>query len=139
MAVIYPARADFLAWVITTLRADATLLALVPSTSIWNHVPQDKAFPYVRAWAAGSTAWDTQTANGLDDEIQVDAWTNRHGDLLALQIADAVRGVLHLATITLPANHGQGLLIRYIGGDSFLEPDGESHRTVSRFRLLATA
>jgi hypothetical protein len=139
MPLVYPSRADLLTWVIATLRADATLLALVPAASIWNHVPQDKTFPYVRAWMAGSSAWDTQTSNGLDEEVQVDAWTERHGDLLVLQIADAVRGALHLATIALPAEHGQGLLIRYVGGDAFLESDGESHRTVSRFRILATA
>ena len=131
-----PTGSDILEQLFTVMRADAQLMALV-GNRIYNHIPQDSPLPCLRARWDSVNEWDTKTSDGYDGNITVDIWSSHRGDKEALAIFDRTYSLLHKSE--LPLTSGQSLLLRYTMSDSFLEPDGLTHHTVIRFRLIATS
>lgn len=128
-------QADILIAVVSLLRNDADLLALLPSAEhVKNHLPQDFPLPYVRVRLAALPPWDTKCTTGYEVACEVDCWTDHHGDLVAHQLADAVVEALQLADLGLA--QGQTVLSRHDGTTIITEPDGQTHHAVVRFRFL---
>lgn len=117
------------------LNGDATLSGLVGGR-IFNHIPQDDPLPCLRVRWEQAGEWDTKDSAGFDGFIVVDIWTDYRGDKQAQEIADRVEVLLHLHEFTMTS--GQSLLLRHDFSDSFTEPDGLTHHTMSRFRFIVT-
>ena len=130
-----PKQAEILSNLITRLRGDAGITALV-STRIYNHVPQDEPFPFVRARWGSESEWDTKDSQGFSGSLIIDIWVEVHGDSSMLFIKDAIYLALH--EIPFSPTTGQGVCLRYSNGDSFVEPDGVSHHGVMNFNYIVT-
>ena len=122
-----------LAAVYAQLQADVPLVTLVGGR-IYNHVPQDTPFPYVRVRLDAMAEWDTKQDFGYNGDVYCDAWSAKQGDLQPLQIADALREALHDKPLTLP--EGQCVCLRHLAVSIFVEPDGQAHHIVTRFRTF---
>lgn len=91
-------QAEILAKSVETLRADATLIALLGpidpgdpvEARVWNHVPQDETKPYIVVTWQPDEDWDTKDSKGFDGSLDHEAISTHHGDKNVLEIADAV-------------------------------------------------
>ena len=62
---------EVLAALIDRLRTDPNLAGI----NIYNSLPQDQGFPYIRAWMPDGVEFDTKTSDGFRDVIRCDIWT----------------------------------------------------------------
>jgi hypothetical protein len=88
------------AGVYTALTTDATLLTLVPG-GIWDHVPQDPTWPYVRIGELREEPRDTSGTQRRRVAITLHAWSQYHGRAEVLAIVDRIIALLRETTITL--------------------------------------
>lgn len=130
-----PSHSEVLHTIYEVLTEDQTLKSMV-SNRIYNHVPQDTQLPFIRFRWEQAGEWDTKDSAGFDGFIVIDIWSDHRGDKQALDIADRIDSLLHLSPLELSI--GQSLILRHDFRDSFVEPDGLTHHTVSRFQHIVT-
>lgn len=120
------------------LSTDASVVALV-GNRVFNHVPQTTpVFPYIRFFAVTNADWSSKGDQGLDQEFQIDIWSQQRGDLLVAEIADAVIAATHNLTLTLPAGE-LSVMLQHLQTLFLVESDGITHHGVVRLRQLATS
>lgn len=77
------------------LAANAGVSAIV-SSRIYDEPPQNVVFPYLRMVDIDPTAFDTDTTEGAEISISVEAYSrSASGRVEAAQTAEAVRAALH--------------------------------------------
>jgi hypothetical protein len=77
------------------LAANAGVAALV-GARIYDEPPQNVVFPYLRMVDIDPTAFDTDTTEGAEISISVEAYSrSASGRVEAAQMAEAVRAALH--------------------------------------------
>jgi hypothetical protein len=77
------------------LAANAGVSAIV-SSRIYDEPPQNVVFPYLRMVDIDPTAFDTDTTEGAEISISVEAYSrSASGRVEAAQMAEAVRAALH--------------------------------------------
>ena len=77
------------------LAANAGVAALV-GARIYDEPPQNVVFPYLRMVDINPAAFDTDTAEGAEISISVEAYSrSASGRVEAAQMAEAVRAALH--------------------------------------------
>lgn len=77
------------------LVADATIAGLV-GTRIYDEPPQDVVFPYLRFGDIQPAAFDTDTTEGAEVSISLEAHSrSASGRVEAVRIVEAVRDALH--------------------------------------------
>ena len=121
--------------VIDRLREDDALnTTLGVGQRIYSHIPQDTdPEPTIRV-SLSASEWDTKQTNGEDQIIQVDIWSDQHGDKEVLQIKDRVHVLLHARPFE--GLVAQSLIIYRVGWRTTIESD--SHHCVITFRHIAT-
>ena len=129
---------------IQTLRADSTLLTLLGpadglplEAAVYNHVPQDNGFPLCHCRMGSGRQWDTKTSKGWAQSVILTIWTDQHGDLNALEIAQAIDDLLHNNLISLP--NGQTVLLRHESYDTTTAGNGVAHRADLRFQWITSS
>lgn len=129
---------------IQALRADPTLLALLGSAdgapleaAVYNHVPQDSGYPLCQCRMGSGRQWDTKTSKGWAQTIILTIWTDQHGDLNALEIAQAIDELLHNNHLVLP--NGQTVLLRHESYDTTTAGNGVAHRADLRFQWITSS
>jgi len=130
---------EVLAAIYAQLAASAPLVAITGGR-IYNHVPQGSPagtpFPYVRFRPAGLSDWSDKGSYGYDGDIYIDAWSDKQDDSDLTTIHDYLMDALHRVPLTLPT--GQNVCLDFRFFDTTVEPDGQAHHGVSRFRMLLT-
>jgi hypothetical protein len=91
-----PDLAAFLAAVVTILRADAGVAALV-GARVYSHAPEQETLPMVTVTMA-AVEWCDKTASGWDVSVSIVAQSDSSGAKQALAIADACAKALHRYT-----------------------------------------
>jgi hypothetical protein len=86
--------------VFTALTGDATLVGLVPG-GIWDHVPQDPPWPYVRIGELHEVPRDTSGVQRRKVTVVIHAWSQYRGRAEALAIVDRVIALLRYVELTL--------------------------------------
>jgi len=131
-------QADILRALAQRLQNDAGLLAIVGTADgVKNHLPQDAPLPYVRFRLSDSDAWDCKTSRGgISGTIVCDCWTREHGDLEALELADACIAALAFQPLTLPTGQ-QMLICRHERTSITIETDGQTHHAAVSFNHLS--
>ncbi|WP_088348505.1 MULTISPECIES: DUF3168 domain-containing protein [Rhodomicrobium] len=119
--------------VYTALAADAQLTALI-DTGLYDHVPQNAAFPFVVIDQMQLRDWSTGTERGSEHVLMLHVWSRQEGKREAYAIADAVREVLDGAELTLDDNRLVNLAHQF--SDLKRDPDGETYHGVLRFRAM---
>ncbi len=119
--------------VYSALAADAPLTILI-GEALYDHVPQNAAFPYVVIDQMQVRDWSTGTERGSEHVLMLHIWSRYDGKREAYEVADAVREVLDGAELTLADNRLINLAHQY--SDLKLDPDGETYHGVMRFRAV---
>lgn len=101
---------------------------------VFDAVPRGAAFPYVVIGDDAEANWDTATDCGSEHTLSVHIWSRVGGHKEVKCAAEAVRGALHGAELSLD---GHTLVdLRFLSADFRREPDGETFRAVLRFRAV---
>ena len=116
------------------LVADSALLALLGGEGLYDHVPQNAAFPYVVIDQMQVRDWSTGTERGSEHVLMLHVWSRYEGKHEAYEIADAVREVLDDAELSLGDHRLINLTHQY--SDLKRDPDGETYHGVMRFRAV---
>ncbi|MFQ6016774.1 MAG: DUF3168 domain-containing protein [Kiloniellaceae bacterium] len=124
--------------VYTALAGDAALLGLIGNPArVFDHAPQDSAFPYVVIGEATSGAFDTKTEDGMEQALTIHTWSRYRGLKETKQIMAAVLDALDQQALTVPGH--ELILLRFTFGATFLDPDGLTRHGVQRFRAVTQA
>lgn len=88
------------AGVYAALTGDATLRTLAPG-GVWDHVPEDPTWPYVRIGELSEAPRDTSGVQRRKVAITIHAWSQYRGRAEALAIIDRVVALLRYTALTL--------------------------------------
>jgi hypothetical protein len=86
--------------VYSVLKNDATLAALAPG-GVWDHVPQDPTWPYLRIGGMAEKPDDTMGRQGRAVAFVVHAWSQYRGVSEGYTLVDRVIALLRYADLTL--------------------------------------
>ncbi len=127
---------DVQSGVYSRLTGHAALTALLPAgaNGIFDHVPQQTAFPYVAIGETASRPLDTQGGHGHDTSLSIHVYTRSAGMRDLRRIMAAAYDALHDADFTVP---DQVLaLCRCQSIESAIEGDGITRHGILRFRII---
>ena len=116
------------------LAADVPLAMLLGGERLYDHVPQNAAFPYVVIDQMQVRDWSTGTERGSEHVLMLHVWSRYEGKREAYEIADAVREVLDGAELGLSGHRLINLTHQF--SDLKRDPDGETYHGVVRFRAV---
>lgn len=116
------------------LVADSVLDAMLGSAAIYDHVPQNASFPYVVIDQMQLRDWSTGTERGSEHILMLHVWSRYDGKREVYDIADAIRGILDDAQLTLDDHRLINLTHQY--SDLKRDADGETYHGVLRFRAV---
>ncbi len=121
--------------VYAALAASAALQALIGNPArVYDHVPDNPAFPYVTLGDTVSGPFDTKSFAGRDQSVTLHAWSRYRGKKEVKQILTALHDALHEQPLTV-AGHNF-VLCRFEFADVFDDEDGLTRHGVSRFRIV---
>lgn len=102
------------------------------AASVFDHVPQGSAFPYIVLGDSAAQPLETQEGGGFDSTIGIHAYSRGLGMKEAKSIMAAVAGALHDQSFAVA---GQRLVFcRLISQE--LRQEGETRHGVQRFRII---
>ena len=120
------------------LTGDAAVQALLGNPArVFDHVPQDSAFPYVVVGEATSGPFDTKTEDGLDQTLTIHTWSRYRGLKETKEIMAAVADALDDQALAVSGH--DLVLLRLTFGATVLDPDGLTRHGVQRFRAVTQA
>jgi len=116
----------------------ARLQAYTPITDlvagVYDHVPQDSAYPYIVAGDDSAIPFDTDNSIGSETDVTIHAWSRYRGRKEIKQVLDAIHAGLH--RFALVVANAATVLCTFEGSDSFTEEDGLTRHGVIRFRVI---
>lgn len=115
-------------------KAVYTALNTALSVSVYDHVPQDTAPPFVAIGDDTIQDWSTKTFEGEENTITVHAWSRYEGRKETKQLLGQIKNALHLTTLSLTGF--TNVLTHFDFEDTFPDADGLTYHGVIRFRLL---
>jgi hypothetical protein len=104
---------------------------------VYDHVPQDAAFPYVTIGDDTSVQWDTDTNKGSTDTLTIHAWSRFAGRSQVKAIMKSIYSALHIYNLDITG--ASTVLCQWEFGETFLDPDGVTRHGVMRFRIIQEA
>lgn len=123
----------------TRLAGFTALTSQLSSLGVLSRVPQpDDAgeasdFPYVTFNIPPGDAWDTQTQDGAQADLQVDVWSRSQSDLQRKAIIDSVYDCLHRFDLVITGANTVNCLFQ--GGGEVDDPDGVTTHTFATFLI----
>lgn len=126
--------------IITRLRADATLRALIvgsttPEWGIYDEVPQGKSYPYVQIDTAPETVDDTFSKQGGTLTLTAHVWSQYSGRKEASDILDRIKDLLHHYALSV-----SGYTLEWCSVDMtdvLRDPDGRTRHGIATIRVQA--
>lgn len=114
------------------LIADTTLMSLI--SGVFDHVPQDTAYPFVTIGEAQIRDWSNVERQGTEQQITLRVWSREAGRKQASGIMERIVTVLNNASLTVS---GQTLRhLRFVSSNILLQDDGLTMRGTLVFRAL---
>lgn len=102
--------------------------------SIFDHVPEDSAFPYITIFETTAQPFDTQVGNGMDMIIGIHSWSRYRGEKEIKNIMAAVYDALHDTALTITGH--THILTRFLNSQAVMDPDGLTRHGVQQFRII---
>lgn len=116
------------------LAADAGVSALV-GTRIYDEPPQDVTFPYVRFNDISPSAYDTDTTEGAEVTLSLQAHSrSASGRVEAVQIAEAIKDALHRQEASVTVAGHDLLEVIYQTFSATRDADGRGYTAVIVFQ-----
>lgn len=116
------------------LVGDAALVALLGGARVHDAVPRNAIFPYVTIAAIATNDWSTGTEPGSEHTLMLRAWSKAGGEREVHLVLDAIRGLLHEASLALAGHRLVNL--RCETSEATRGEDGETWRGTARFRAV---
>lgn len=113
------------------LTAYAPLVDLVGG--VYDHAPQNVAFPYVVFGDTTAAAVDTDDTTGAEHTFVIHTWSRDRGKKSAKSIMQRVCDALHRAEVPTPEGRVYGCDLEF--QETFLDADGLTRHGVQRFRV----
>ena len=104
------------------------------SVSVYDHVPQNTAPPYVTLGDDTVQDWSTKTTEGEESTLTIHAWSRHEGRKEVKQLLGTIKTALHEVTLSLTGF--TNILTRFDFEDTFLDADGLTYHGVMRFKML---
>jgi hypothetical protein len=119
----------------------AVYAALEPAVSpakVYDHVPQNKGFPYVVIGDGEAREWDTTTELGQEHRVDIHVFSrDAKGKRAVKELQRKIYDALHDQDLVLEA--GAALVLLLLDFSTVvLDPDGETYHGVSQFRAITT-
>lgn len=109
-------------------------LASDSSLTVYDHVPEDAAFPYVVIGEDTHVPFDTDDSLGAESTVTIHVWSRYRGKKEAKEIQGIIYDALTRQELTID---GYDLItIEFEYSDVLLDPDGITRHGVQRFRFL---
>ena len=116
------------------LTGDATLVALLGGSHIYDDVPQTAAFPFVTIGRSELRDWSTGTDPGTEHQLTVHVWSRVSGRREAHEILGALADILHEASLSLTDHVLVNL--RQDFSEVRRDPDGKTYHGIMRLRAV---
>ena len=122
--------------ILTTLQGAGSLTMLLAggASSIFDHVPQDSAYPYVVIGEATARDFDCKSSDGMEQTLTIHTWSRYRGLRETKQIMAAIVEALDQEALTITGHNL--VLLRFEFSATFLDPDGLTRHGVQRFRAI---
>ena len=126
--------------IVTALKAYAPLAALLAAdpldgtASVYSHVPQDAAFPYVVVGEPNGVDHDTDDSLGWDAELVIHQFSRFRGFEEVERIQRENDDALNRAEPVLV--DGRIVTLHRVSVDGVLDPDGLTRHGIHRFRAI---
>ena len=114
------------------LTADERLAAF--PVGVYDHVPQDDAFPYIVIGQDSEDQWDADDMHGFECIIEIHTWSRYRGMSECKRIQQLVYNALH--DIELVVIRHNVVLCLWESAQQFVDPDGLTRHGVQRFRVI---
>ena len=114
------------------LNGDATLSALI--TGVFDHVPQNQAFPYVVLGEDTLKDWSTFGTLGQEPTVTLHVWSRSRGKREAQDILSRIDTLLHRASLTVTGQNVTGIEREF--EQTLRDGDGVTYHGVQRYRVL---
>lgn len=120
----------------TRLNGAVVLVSADGALPVYDHVPQDAAFPYIMIGEMTGSQWNTKTQDGDEQTISVHCFSQYNGMSQVKQMMDEVTQLVTGSALDLSSGTFSEVLLRLEYFEAFLEGDGRTRHGVLRFRLL---
>ncbi len=116
------------------LAGDASLTALVAAgaDSVFDHVPQGSAFPYIVLGGSAAQPLETQDGGGFDTTIDIHTYSRALGMKEAKAVMAAISACLHDRNFAVT---GQRLVFCRLASQT-LRQEGETRHGIQIFRIV---
>lgn len=104
------------------------------SGKVFDSVPEDTSYPYVVIGDDTSEEWDTKTKKGAEITATIHVWSQARGRMECKQYMGYVNDQLDNYDLEVTGHHVVLLYQEFSNVE--LDPDGETHHGVMRFRAL---
>lgn len=91
--------------ILSALRGDAALVALLDGPKLFDHAPADIAFPYMTFGRSSVYDWSTGTELGSEHIVSLHVWSKAKGKKEALDIMERTQHLLHDQPLALAGHH----------------------------------
>lgn len=92
---------DLQSAIYSTLNDDSTLDGIIGNNKIFDHVPQDTDYPYVRIGNISVANMGTKTLDGNEYSIDIDVWSRYRGKKEISDAMERIYDLLHEATYSV--------------------------------------
>lgn len=114
------------------LTGNADLMALI--TGVFDHVPQNQAFPYITFGTRTETRLDSMGTWGKDTTFEINIWTQAAGFKQTEDILEKVNTVIGDYP-SLAVTGWTTICCRFENAVTMEDPDGETKRIAARYRI----
>lgn len=120
--------------VYSRLTADTTLMALIQG--VFDFVPDNKPFPFIRIGDPEFADWSSHTFDGAQGTYQIDIWSRptARGKAEALTLAEHVKRILHRAPLSVTGY--ATCSFRFDQASCIVDPDAVTYHGIVRFKFL---
>lgn len=116
------------------LTGDATLVALLGDTRVYDHAPPDVPFPYITFGRTSVYDWSTGTESGTEQLLTLHVWSKGKGNREVHALMDALSARLHDADLALNGHHLVNLRLEF--SEVLFDEDQSVHHGLLRFRAV---
>jgi hypothetical protein len=118
--------------VYSRLTSDVALMALV--SGVYDHIPQDQAFPFVVIGEDDYIGRDSHTTNGYSVGFRISVWSRGFGRKGCMQVMEAVDALLHNKDFSIS---GWNILnLRRDLSQIIVDSDSVTYQGIMRYSLL---
>lgn len=106
----------------------------ISGAAVFDHVPQNAAFPYVVIGDTTTNEWDTDDSLGGDHTATIHAWSEDRGREEAKKIQAEIYNALHRHDLQVAGAVVVTCEFEY--AETIVDTDGLTRQGITRFRIL---